>query len=130
KFYQVSEAGSINGFREINQGRGLDVRPYVSSKARRGGDAGGKFTAKAGADIFYNLTPSLKWTTTVNTDFAETEVDSRQINLTRFPLFFPEKRAFFLEYAGAFNFLNSNEDADIIPFCSRRIGLTEGEEVP
>src|SRR5439155_17744796 len=76
-------------------------------------------------------TPSLKWTTTINTDFAETEVDTRQINLTRFPLFFPEKRAFFLENAGAFSFLNSSdEDADIIPFFSRRIGLLEGEEVP
>ncbi|MFL6278161.1 MAG: DUF5916 domain-containing protein [Blastocatellia bacterium] len=130
KFYQVSEAGEITGFREINQGRGLDVRPYVSSKARRGGDAGSEFTAKAGADIFYNLTPSLKWTTTINTDFAETEVDSRQINLTRFPLFFPEKRAFFLENTGVFNFANGNASNDVLPFFSRRIGLFEGREVP
>jgi hypothetical protein len=58
----------------------------------------------AGADVFFNITPSLNLTGTVNTDFAETEVDNRQINLTRFPLFFPEKRVFFLENAGVFNF--------------------------
>jgi hypothetical protein len=130
KFYQVSEAGEIAGFTDVEQGRGLDVRPFLSSKARHNRDTGNDANAKVGADIFYNITPSLKWTTTINTDFAETEVDNRQINLTRFPLFFPEKRAFFLENAGAFSFLNSGEDADIIPFFSRRIGLLEGAEVP
>lgn len=130
KFYQVSEAGEIAGFTDVEQGRGLDVRPFLSSKALHNRDTGNDASAKIGADIFYNITPSLKWTTTINTDFAETEVDNRQINLTRFPLFFPEKRAFFLENAGAFSFLNSGEDADIIPFFSRRIGLLEGAEVP
>ena len=109
-----------------------DWRSVPSSQTRRFATAtcGHEASIDAGADIFYNITPSLKWTTTINTDFAETEVDTRQINLTRFPLFFPEKRAFFLENAGAFNFLNSDEDADVIPFFSRRIGLLEGEEVP
>ena len=128
EFFQVSEAGEVTGFSEINQGRGLDIRPFISSKALHNVDAGNDFSAKAGVDIFYNITPSLKWTTTVNTDFAETEVDNRQINLTRFPLFFPEKRAFFLENAGVFSF--SNTSPDIIPFFSRRIGLLEGSEVP
>jgi len=129
EFYQVSEAGEIAGLDNIDQGKGLDVRPYLSNRALNSGSANGA-SVDAGADIFYNVTPSLKWTTTINTDFAETEVDTRQINLTRFPLFFPEKRAFFLENAGAFNFLNSGEDADVIPFFSRRIGLLDGEEVP
>src|SRR5574337_80627 len=84
-------------------------------------------TGKAGADVFYNFTPSLKWTTTFNTDFAETEVDARQINLTRFPLFFPEKRAFFLENAGVFDFGFLSQT---LPFFSRRIGLLAGQEVP
>ena len=128
KFFQVSEAGEITGFDKINQGRGLDIRPFISSKALHNADAGNDFSAKAGVDIFYNITPSLKWTTTINTDFAETEVDNRQINLTRFPLFFPEKRAFFLENAGVFSF--SNTSPEIIPFFSRRIGLLEGNEVP
>src|SRR5207253_5952412 len=112
----------------IEQGRGLDVRPYLSNKALRNGRVEYDASVKAGADIFYNLTPSLKWTTTINTDFAETEVDSRQINLTRFPLFFPEKRAFFLENTGVFNFANSNGSNDVLPFFSRRIGLFEGRE--
>src|SRR6185503_11719865 len=66
---------------------------------------------------------------TVNTDFAETEVDARRVNLTRFPLFFPEKRTFFLEGADIFDFgLGLNQD--VIPFFSRRIGLYGGTEVP
>jgi hypothetical protein len=130
EFVQVAEAGEIAGFDNVEQGTGLDVRPYFSHHGLRSSNQGREAGAKAGADIFYNITPSLKWVTTINTDFAETEVDTRQINLTRFPLFFPEKRAFFLENAGAFSFLNQDEDADIIPFFSRRIGLLEGEEVP
>lgn len=69
----------------------------------------------------------------VNTDFAETEVDTRRVNLTRFPLFFPEKRTFFLEGSDIFNFglgMGFYRDRDIVPFFSRRIGLLEGEAVP
>lgn len=129
KFFQVSEAGEISGLDNVEQGRGLDVRPFISSRGTRdylnnNNDA----SIKGGVDIFYNLTPSLKWTSTINTDFAETEVDNRQINLTRFPLFFPEKRAFFLENAGVFNF--SNTGTELLPFFSRRIGLLGGQEVP
>jgi hypothetical protein len=127
-FFQVSEAGEIVGLTDINQGRGLDIRPFLSSKALHNVDRGNDFSGKTGLDIFYNITPSLKWTTTFNTDFAETEVDNRQINLTRFPLFFPEKRSFFLENAGVFSF--SNTSPEIIPFFSRRIGLLAGNEVP
>ena len=74
---------------------------------------------------------------TINTDFAETEVDNRQINLTRFPLFFPEKRSFFLENTGVFNFgfvpgrgSASGTGNRLIPFFSRRIGLISGQEIP
>jgi len=128
RFFQVSEAGEISGFKEVKQGRGLDIRPFVSGKALHSDALGNDVSSKAGVDIFYNITPSLKWTTTLNTDFAETEVDNRQINLTRFPLFFPEKRAFFLENTGVFSF--GNGSSDLIPFFSRRIGLLEGQEVP
>jgi hypothetical protein len=81
----------------------------------------------------------LKFTGTANTDFGETEVDARQINLTRFSQFFPEKRTFFLEDAGVFAFSNTNvtsfagipsHRSQVIPFFSRRIGLLSGEEVP
>jgi hypothetical protein len=61
----------------------------------------------------------------VNTDFAETEADIRQVNLTRFPLFFPEKRTFFLEGAGVFDVAGLANTTDIRPFFSRRIGLVD-----
>ena len=66
---------------------------------------------------------------TVNTDFAETEVDTRRTNLTRFPLFFPEKRTFFLEGDDIFSF-GLGLDQDVLPYFSRRIGLVAGAEVP
>ena len=73
-----------------------------------------------GLDLFYNVTPNLRANLTVNTDFAETEVDQRQVNLTRFPLQFPERRAFFLEGGTFFDF---QQNAPVDPFVSRRIGL-------
>ena len=91
-----------------------------------GNDAG----VKAGADIFYNIAPDLKWATTINTDFAETEVDTRRINLTRFPLFYPEKRAFFLEGAGVFDIAGLGSSTDLRPFFSRRVGLLGDRAVP
>ena len=136
RFTQVSEAGEISGFTQAQQGRGLDVRPFVVGKLSHEANGGGNaLQGKAGGDIFYNITSSLKLTATVNTDFAETEVDSRQINLTRFPLFFPEKRSFFLENAGVFSFTRGGGGGgggapDLIPFFSRRIGLAEGREIP
>jgi hypothetical protein len=90
-----------------------------------------RYQRQSGLDIFTTSHSSLKSTTTINTDFGETEVDSRQINLTRFELFFPEKRSFFLENAGVFQVgPNSDDEADVIPFFSRRIGLLDGQEVP
>jgi hypothetical protein len=136
QFLQVSEAGEITGLSEVTQGRGLDLRPFAAGRwLRQAQAANNVLTGKPGLDAFYNLTPNLKWTTTVNTDFGETEVDSRQINLTRFPTFFPEKRSFFLENAGVFDFGNNprNVGSDtlrLLPFFSRRIGLVGNEEVP
>lgn len=131
RFTQVSEAGEISGFAATEQGRGLDVRPYVIGNAVRDEFGKNGFNGHGGADIFFNITSSLKLTTTINTDFAETEVDDRQINLTRFPLFFPEKRAFFLENAGVFNFTRSaSSSSELLPFFSRRIGLLGGREIP
>ena len=133
KFLQVSEAGEIRGFSEARQGVGLDIRPYGSGKwIHRASDQSDAVSGKAGGEVFYNFTPNLRWTTTFNTDFAETEVDNRQINLTRFPLFFPEKRAFFLENAGVFTFGPSSGSGspEVMPFFSRRIGLVSGREIP
>jgi hypothetical protein len=120
----LDQAGTLEGIEDINQGRGLDIRPYVS-----GGRENSDGKLQAGIDVFKNLTPNLNASVTVNTDFAETEADARQINLTRFPLFFPEKRAFFLEGAGVFDVAGTNSEV-VLPFHSRRIGLLGGKEVP
>ncbi len=120
----MSQAGRLEGIEGISQGRGLDIRPYVSGGTE---NSDGKF--QAGIDVFKNLTSNLNASVTVNTDFAETEADTRQVNLTRFPLFFPEKRSFFLEGAGVFDVAATNEES-VLPFFSRRIGLLEGREVP
>jgi hypothetical protein len=140
QFFQVSEAGQITNLEGLSQGVGLHVRPFAAGRwlHRRATDRH-TVTGKPGLDMFYNVTPSLKLTATLNTDFGETEVDARQINLTRFSLFFPEKRSFFLEDAGVFSFSNSailapaylsTARAQVIPFFSRQVGLVAGEEVP
>lgn len=122
----LSEAGRLEGLQGARQGRGLDVRPYLS-----GGATDGAGEAKAGGDVFVNVTPNLTASLTVNTDFAETEADDRQVNLTRFPLFFPEKRSFFLEGAGIYEVAGLGaSNSDLVPFYSRRIGLLRGQEVP
>lgn len=123
----LAEAGRLEGIEDIRQGRGFDIRPYVSAGEQ---DRDGEM--QAGLDLFKNLTPNLNASVTVNTDFAETEVDDRQVNLTRFPLFFPEKRAFFLEGAGVFDVagLGGGWNVDLLPFFSRRIGLYRGGQVP
>ena len=118
--------GRLEGLSGARQGSGLDVRPYLS-----GGPTDGAGEAKAGGDVFMNVTPNLTASLTVNTDFAETEADDRQVNLTRFPLFYPEKRTFFLEGAGIFEAAGlGSTNSDLLPFYSRRIGLYRGEEVP
>ncbi len=129
-FTKVAEAGYIEGIEGIVQGKGLDIRPYgllgEEKKEEGGGD---RFIYNGGLDVFYNITPALKASVTYNTDFAETEVDERRINLTRFPLFYPEKRRFFLEGSDIFSFSGANPFS-FIPFYSRRIGLVEGEQIP
>lgn len=131
EFTQVSEAGELSGFAQAEQGRGLDVRPFAVGRWIRDERGNNRFEGDVGGDVFFNITPGLRLTSTLNTDFAETEVDNRQINLTRFPLFFPEKRAFFLENAGVFDFGRSVvRGQEMIPFFSRRIGLLDGQEVP
>jgi hypothetical protein len=139
QFLQVSEAGQIGNLGELTQGIGLDVRPFYATSWLELDGAGDDWKRKPGLDLFYNITPSLKLTGTFNTDFGETEVDARQINLTRFSLLFPEKRAFFLEGAGVFSFASTGPEppggipstgADVFPFFSRQIGLLGGVEVP
>ena len=139
-FQQVSEAGEITNLEDITQGIGLDVRPFAAGRWLRAVNEGNHMvTGRPGLDVFYNLSSNLKLSATANTDFGETEVDTRQINLSRFSLFFPEKRTFFLEDAGVFAFSNTSVRGpaflnpprfEVIPFFSRRIGLLAGSEIP
>jgi len=126
--FQVSDAGLIEGMQNITQGIGLDISPYVVGSMNTRQGMRNNYHADGGLDMFYQITPSLKSSLSINTDFAETEVDDRQINLTRFNLLFPEKRDFFLDGASHFSFGIQGDDLNpygksIIPFFSRRMGL-------
>jgi len=128
--YDLSRAGVLAGLRGLEQGHGIEVSPYVTSRnVARFHGADRAWQAATGGELTWKATPQLVTVFTANTDFAETEVDTRQINLTRFPLFFPEKRAFFLEGANQYEFgLGLSEQ--FIPFFSRNVGLFNGNQIP
>ena len=105
EIYQTSRAGLLTDLPTFDLGVGLSVRAAVVGSAGRpapGADI--DYDGDLSLDITQRLGPNLLSNLTINTDFAETEVDIRQINLTRFPLFFPEKRTFFLEGSDIFEF--------------------------
>ena len=118
-----SIAGDVTGFEGLQQGLGLDIIPSVSFSEQR--SFGPRLTDSEfdpSLDVFYKITSGLTSALTINTDFSATEVDDRQVNLTRFGLFFPEKRDFFLQDADIFEFGGVEENGR--PFFSRRIGLS------
>lgn len=126
------DAGKLTGLRGLHQGIGIEAIPYaIASNIRQRQDGDSRkdisYSSNLGGELNYNITPNLKAGVTVNTDFAETEVDDRQVNLTRFPLFFPERRAFFLEGSNIFLFAPSSGPN---PYFSRRIGLQDGRPIP
>jgi hypothetical protein len=136
---RVSMAGSIEGFQGIEPGNNLRVKPYALTSANRVGRGANQGDFDAGFDVKYGVTSGLTWDFTVNTDFSQVEADEQQINLTRFSLFFPEKRDFFLENSGIFQFGvggagggggggRQNPSQDMILFHSRRIGLSDDAE--
>jgi Domain of unknown function (DUF5916) len=127
---QTSRAGRLTGLPDFALGRGLSVRPALTSGGGRpAAGASLEGTFHPSVDVTKRIGSNLLTSLTVNTDFAETEVDTRRTNLTRFPLFFPEKRTFFLEGTDLFSFGLGLEE-DVIPFFSRRIGLVDGTEIP
>ncbi|MSR22788.1 MAG: hydrolase [Gemmatimonadetes bacterium] len=127
---RMSNTGLLYGISNVSQGHGLDVKPYVAAvtfDAPGGPSPAPRRTSRdVGLDLFYSFAPTLKGNLTINTDFAQTEVDQRLVNLTRFPLRFPEKRDFFLDGAPFFTFASTGVE----PFFSRRIGLTSGVPQP
>lgn len=125
------DAGVLMGLENLTQGLNVEVKPYAMSKVVQTWNSGIKndtqFDGDAGFDVSYSVTPGIRTSLSVNTDFAEAEVDERRVNLTRFPLMFPEQRSFFIEGSSVFNFAPSS---GVNPFFSRRIGLVDGEPVP
>jgi hypothetical protein len=125
--HRLSSAGELRGL-ELETPRNFKVTPYALGSSERDyvtsdeNDLDGDF----GVDAKFGVTPSLNLDLTYNTDFAQVEVDEQQINLTRFNLFFPEKRPFFLENAGNFA-MGQNEDVEL--FFSRRIGIGPGGQI-
>ncbi|WP_223883488.1 carbohydrate binding family 9 domain-containing protein [Arenibacter lacus] len=125
-------AGMLTGLVNPSQGLGLEVIPYAIAQSNKeyevvDQESVSTTTADLGFDINYNITSQLKASITYNTDFAQAEVDDRQINLTRFPLRFPEKRDFFLEGSSILQFAPSS---NVNPYFSRRIGLVNGMRIP
>lgn len=121
----LEDFGELRGLRDLRQGLGLELRPYVRATRRDGPAATTRdLETTAGVDATYRITPTLTALATYNTDFAETEVDARVVNLSRFPEFFPEKRDFFLQDAPLFRFGGLDESNS--PYYSRRIGLGAG----
>ncbi|MDA0705717.1 MAG: DUF5916 domain-containing protein [Proteobacteria bacterium] len=134
--------GEVGGMSGAQKGAGLDVVPSANLRQSKDYETGDKEDSfEPALDVFYKVTPSLTGSLTINTDFSGTGVDERQINLTRFGLFFPERRMFFLQDTDIFEFGGiggQNEDDPTTisraeresgrPFFSRRIGLSESGE--
>ena len=135
-----SISGEAVGFENLELGRGLDIVPSIALKQKKTFDPPSEESdTEPSLDVFYRFTPSLNGALTVNTDFSATEVDDRQVELTRFSLFFPEKRTFFLRDSDLFRFariggrlgfglsgtstLSQPDLENGRPYFSRRIGL-------
>ncbi len=130
-FFNPNQAALLGDISGIRQGLGLTFKPYLTMSSSKDFEAGTKreWKVDGGFDIYKNFTPNLVGVFTYNTDFAETEVDKRRINLTRFSLYYPEKRSFFLEGSEIFSF-GSGLWRLFVPFFSRTIGIFDGEQVP
>ena len=142
---RVSMAGTVEGLQGLKPGANIRVKPYALANFNKlaGVDVDGNYDG--GFDVKYGVTSGLTWDFTVNTDFSQVEADEQQVNLTRFSLFFPEKRDFFLENSGVFQFGagadrgggggagggRQNQSQDMVFFFSRQIGLSPtGDAIP
>jgi hypothetical protein len=139
--HRMSRAGTLRGLEDLPSNRNLSVKPYALGEHRGGAETPGHLRGGGGDlgfDVKWGLTPSLTLDGTLRTDFSQVEVDQEQVNLTRFPLFFPERRDFFVENSGSFvlgdvterNYRQGANLRDFTLFHSRRIGLRDGDPVP
>ena len=132
--WRISEAGTLTDLEVPPNNFNLEIKPYglgtVTTNRQVTPEINDDFDSEAGLDIKFGITNNLTADFTYNTDFAQVEVDERQVNLTRFNLFFPEKREFFLEGRGNFDFTQPRNLDIPTMFFSRRIGLEQGQIVP
>jgi len=138
--FRVSQYGQLNNMVTGNPSRNLRIKPFVTAAGDEGvstevGEVDSD--AQVGLDLRWGVTDSLTFDLTINTDFAQVEADEQRVNLTRFSLFFPEKREFFLESAGIFQFASGGAGGGggfrappLRVFHSRRIGIADGAEIP
>lgn len=132
--FNFSRAGRLEGIRDVNQGRGLEITLQGTSSVARDWNRPRQDSVnfEPSVDALYRFTPSLAGLITFNSDFSDTPLDNRQINTGRFSLFFPETRDFFLQDAAFFEFGGRafSRAPNARPFFSRRIGIVNGESVP
>ena len=132
--YRTTQLGSLTGLSGISQRRNIEFLPYFLPGVARTKEDGTVSVFDLGGDVKVSVTSNLTADLTVNTDFAQVEADREETNLTRFSLFFPEKRQFFLEGAGLFDFgiprTSYNAPPPLLLFYSRRIGIEEGHAIP
>ena len=132
--YRTTQLGSLTGLSGISQRRNIEFLPYFLPGVARTKEDGIVSVFDLGGDVKVSVTSNLTADLTVNTDFAQVEADREETNLTRFSLFFPEKRQFFLEGAGLFDFgiprTSYNAPPPLLLFYSRRIGIEEGHAIP
>jgi hypothetical protein len=122
-----AQSGTLTGIKNIGYAKRFELKPYVLGGFEKNKNEKLNFPGKIGCDLNINLSPTLKLNLTANTDFAQVEADRIQTNLTRFDLYYPEKREFFLEGSDNFQmYLGNNNQL----FYTRRIGLEQFEPVP
>ena len=146
---RLSRAGTLEGLEDVERGVNLRVKPYALARTLPTGATGASRHIDVGGDLKYGITPNLTTDLTLNTDFSQVEADIQQVGATRFSVRFPEKREFFLENSGAFQFgpgtdrsmmisaapgtsaggRDNSVQNDLIPFFSRRIGLSDSGTV-
>ena len=136
-FERVSRAGHITGLSDLPRpGLNLELKPYALGGAEQERDAAARLDTdqqmELGLDVKYEVRPGLLLDGTINTDFAQVEADDQQVNLTRFSLFFPEKRDFFLENSGIFEmgWRSFFEPPPFLLFFSRQIGISDDGAIP
>ncbi len=127
EFEKISQAGHLDGLKNIKAKNKVELKPYISGGVENIRGEGWKGKYKIGGDANFDITPTLKLNFTVNTDFAQVESDRAKINLTRFSLYYPEKRQFFLEAKDLFEMSVGHRNHI---FYSRRIGIQDGQEIP